>query len=182
MARHDVIRIRGGGGVKQIGLGPCFALDAQAKRGLRLVHGVYRVRHLIPAPRLRFLPGRWHEASDHGLARHILIRRDGPPHLIGLHLVDQLRLIRRTVGPIASHPFTFGHPGLAGSVDGQVPGPRRHISFPKLIGQTDRGLEQKPQQGPVALDALIAPVRVSLLTFHQRRIHIQRIGLVPITA
>ena len=68
-------------------------------------------------------------------------------------------------------------PGPALPVERQLPGPRRHIALPKLIHETDGGLEQKPQQGHVALDALVAPGGLPLLRFHQRRIRIQRVRL-----
>jgi len=84
--------------LKQIVLHPFFALDAQPKRGLRLVHRVHGFRHLIPTPRLRFLPGRWRNSGNHGFDGHILIGRDRPSHVIRLQLIDQRRLIRRTVG------------------------------------------------------------------------------------
>ena len=67
-------------------------------------------------------------------------------------------------------------------VEGPGPDTGGAIPFPKLIDPTEGRFNQHPPQRPSPAHPLVTPVRVPLLAFNPRRLHVPRLGLRPLTA
>src|SRR6516225_8482267 len=150
---------------------PAPAQDDQSERLVGLVHAMDRFGDFSISKRL---PLAFRNGRDHGLDRRVLIRPDRKDLVGFLAIIEDIRLIRCTVGAHGLDPPALGHLAFAGLHELQVPGRRSRIAFSEFVVDDQTVFRDMPHHRHVTLLALIAVTSLTLFRHDLRRIDVER--------
>ena len=131
---------------------PRTSHDDQSERLVGLVHAMDRLGDFSVTKRL---PLAFRNGRDRDLDRRVLICPDRKDLVGFLAIIEDIRLIRCTVGAHGLNPLALGHVAFAGLHKLQVPGRRSRIAFSEFVVDDQTVFRYMPHHRHVTLLALI---------------------------
>jgi hypothetical protein len=119
------------------------------------------------------LPIAFRNSCNHGPDRSVLIRPDRKDLVGRLAIIEDIRLIRCTVGAHGLNPLALGHLAFAGLHKLQVPGRWSRIAFSEFVVDDQTVFRDMPHHRHVTPLALVAVTSLTLFRHDLRRIDVE---------